>query len=155
MWWIIATLIFVGILLMLIEMLLIPGVGIAGFMSLASLVASCWYAFTHIGRGAGFITTGVVLILLAVSLVFILRAKTWKRFELKTEVDSKVNRAPEKVVVGQTGETLTRLAPMGTAMFGELSCEVKSHDNTMVAPGTPVEVLRIEDNKVIVKPIKQ
>lgn len=151
MWWIIATLILVGILLMLIEMLLIPGVGVAGFLSVASLIASCWYAFNFMGRAAGFITAGIVLVLLALSLVFMLREKTWKRFELETEVDSKVNRAPEKVSPGDRGTTLTRLAPMGTAMFGDMSCEVKSHDNSMIAPGTEVEVLRIEDNKVIVK----
>lgn len=155
MWWIIATFILVGILLMLIEMLLIPGVGVAGFLSMASLVASCWYAFDNIGRAAGFITTGIVLVLLALSLAFMLRAKTWKRFELKTEVDSKVNSAPDKIRPGDRGCTLTRLAPMGTAMFGDMSCEVKSHDNTMIDPGTIVEVVRIDDNKVIVKSINQ
>ena len=37
----IITLIIVGILLLLIEMLVIPGIGFAGFLGLASL-ASCW-----------------------------------------------------------------------------------------------------------------
>ena len=44
---------------------------------------------------------------------------------------------------------------MGTGRFGDVSCEVKSHDNTMVAAGTPVEVIAIEENRPLVKPITQ
>lgn len=153
MWWIIVTLILVGILLMLIEMLLIPGVGVAGFLSLASLTVACWYAFTYLGNTAGIITTVISVIFLASMTVIILRAKTWKRFELKTEINSKVNQDVDRIEVGQRGEAYTRLAPMGTGKFGAVSCEVKSFDNSMISAGTPVEVVEISDNKVIVKPI--
>ena len=153
MWWIVAALILLGIILMFVETLLIPGVGVAGVLSFCALGASCWYAFTYIGGPAGTWTTVGVCILLVVMLVIILRAKTWKRFELDAAIESKVNEEPEKVAVGQRGTALTRLAPMGTADFDGLSCEVKSHDNRMVAAGTPIEVVRIEDNKVIVKTV--
>ena len=49
MWWITVGLVIVGILLMLVELLLVPGVGVAGFLGLASLVAACWYTFACIG----------------------------------------------------------------------------------------------------------
>ena len=150
---IIATLIFVGILLMLIEMLLIPGVGVAGFLSLVSLAASCWYAFKFQSPGAGVLVTIIVICLLAAMLVFILRAKTWKKFETDTIIDAKVNDEGDALSAGMQGTATTRLAPMGSARFGEVSCEVKSDDNSMVAAGTPVEIVRIEDNKIFVKPI--
>ena len=41
----IITLILVGIVLMIAEILLIPGVGVAGILGLLSLGGSCWYAF--------------------------------------------------------------------------------------------------------------
>ena len=78
MWWITVSLILLGIVLMLIEMLLIPGVGIAGFLSLASMGASCWYAFTYCGSTAGIITVAVVVLSLLAMLMVILREKTWK-----------------------------------------------------------------------------
>ena len=56
--------------------------------------------------------------------------------------------------VGDKGKTITRLAPMGTVRFEKLSCEAKSEDNTMLDPGTRVVISAIEDNRVIVKPIK-
>lgn len=154
MWWIVTGLIIFGIVLMFAETFLIPGIGVAGILSLISLGAACWYSYTSISTAAGNWVTLGVCVFVVVFLIYVLRAKTWKRFELDTEIRSKVNDELERVAVGQQGTAVTRLAPMGTAEFGGVSCEVKSYDNTMVAAGTPVEVTRIEDKKVIVKTIK-
>lgn len=151
--WIIAALIFVGILLMLIEMLLVPGVGVAGFLGLTSLAGACVYAFLRVSTPAGLVVTIIVLVLLLVMLYFILREKTWKRFELKTEIDSKVGDDSSSVKAGDHGVAQTRLAPVGTVRIGNLSCEAKSFDNSMIAAQTPVEVCAVEDNKILVKPI--
>lgn len=150
---IIATLIFLGILLMLVEMLLIPGVGVAGFLSLTSLAGACWYAFVHVNPLTGILVTIIVICLLAGSLIYILRAKTWKRFETHTVIDTKVNDESDNLAVGQQGTATTRLAPMGSGRFGDVSCEIKSEDNSMIAAGTSIKIVRIEDNKVIVKPL--
>ena len=90
MWWIVVTLLVLGVLLMLVEMLLIPGVGVAGFLSLGSLGVACWYAFSAISTAAGWWTSLAAVLLLGVMMFFALRAKTWRRFELKTEVTSKM-----------------------------------------------------------------
>ena len=153
MWWITVGLIIVGILLMLVEMLLVPGVGVAGVLSFCSLGAACWYTFSYIGYTAGWWVTVFTLVLLIVMLVLILRKQTWRRFELRTEIESKVNEEPQQVKVGDSGIAQSRLAPMGTGKFDSVTCEVKSHDNSMVAAGTPITVIAVEDNQVIVKPI--
>ena len=155
MWWIVVTLLVLGVLLMLAEMLLIPGVGLAGFLSLGTLGIACWYAFAHISTAAGWWTSLAAVLLLGVMMFFALRAKTWRRLELKTEVTSKVGTEVEQVRVGDRGIAYTRLAPLGTGRFGSLTCEVKSFDNTMIAAGTPVEVVAVEENKPLVKPLTQ
>lgn len=153
MWWIIAALIFVGILFILAEMLLVPGVGVAGFVGIISLAASCWYAFDKVSTRAGLIITAVNVVLAVIMLVIALREKTWKRFELGTEINSKVNNEVSQVKAGDRGVAMTRLAPMGTVKFDKVSCEAKSFDNCMIAASTEVEVVLVEDNKVIVKTI--
>ena len=153
MWWIVVTLLVLGVVLMLVEMLLVPGVGIAGFLSLGSLGVACWYAFTSISTAAGWWTTLAAMLLLGAMVFFALRAKTWRRFELKTEMTSRTGTEAENVHVGDRGVAYTRLAPLGTGRFGALSCEVKSYDNQMVAAGTPLEVVAIEENKPLVKPV--
>lgn len=149
----IASLIFFGILLLLIELLLIPGVGVAGFLGLAALIAAPYYAFVHLGTESGIIVTAIILILIALTIIYILRAKTWKKFETTTVIDSRLNEETERLSVGMTGKTITRLAPMGTARFGDVRCEVKSDDNSMINTGSDVEIVRIEDKKIYVKPI--
>lgn len=153
MWWIIIALILAGILFILAEMLLVPGVGVAGFVGVISLAASCWYTFDQAGTKAGLIVTAMNVVLVLVMLAIALREKTWKKFELGTEINSKVNNEVSQVKVGDKGIAMTRLAPMGTAKFDKVSCEVKSHDNKMIAASSEIEVVAVEDNKVTVKTI--
>lgn len=148
---IIVSLILLGILLMLVEMLLVPGVGVAGIASLLSLVGACWYSFEKVDTRTGIIVTAIVLVLLIIMLVVILRAKTWKKFALKDEITSRVNTAMEDIPEGAEGTSVTRLAPMGTVKVGAVVCEAKSEDNSMIDPGTEIIVTGIEDNKLIVK----
>ncbi len=145
----IITLILVGLVLMFAEIMLIPGVGIAGILGLLSLGGSCFYAFTEFGNTVGGIVTAVNVALLVVMLVYVLRAKTWKRMSLETNIDSKAIENVT-VAVGDKGKTVTRLAPMGSARFGNYIVEVKALEG-MMNPEIPVEVVLIEDNKIYVK----
>lgn len=143
------TLILVGIILIFIEILLIPGVGVAGVLGLLSMGGSCFYAFHEFGLTTGIIVAVVNAVLIIGLAIYVLRAKTWKRMSLETNIDSK---AVETAVLslGDKGKTLTRLAPMGSARFGDYVVEVKALEG-MLDPEVPVEVVLIEDNKIYVK----
>ena len=147
----IITLILVGLVLIFAEILLVPGVGIAGILGLLSMGGSCYYAFYEYGNTAGAIVTAVNAVLITALTIWVLRAKTWKRMSLDTNISSK---AVEGVFlsVGDHGKTLTRLAPMGSVRFGDNVVEVKALEG-MLDPGVDVEVVLIEDNKIYVKPI--
>ncbi|MGM9749198.1 MAG: NfeD family protein [Candidatus Cryptobacteroides sp.] len=150
----IITLILAGLLLLFAEVVLIPGVGVAGILGLASLVGSCVYAFMEIGQSAGVVVIVVNVLLLTLMTVFMLRAKTWNRFALETNINSKAQPdIDRKISVGDVGKTLSRLSPSGKAVFGTLSVEVKALEG-MIDPGVEVEVILIEDNKVYVKPVQ-
>ncbi len=149
----IITLILVGLVLMFAEILIIPGVGVAGILGLLSLGGSCFYAFYEFGNTVGAIVTGVNVLLLVALAVWILRAKTWKRMSLETNIDSKaVSDNSSVLAVGDRGRTLTRIAPMGSARFGDFVVEVKAVEG-MLDPNIDVEVVLIEDNKIYVKPL--
>lgn len=149
----IITLILVGLVLMFAEILIIPGVGVAGILGLLSLGGSCFYAFYEFGNTVGAIVTGVNVLLLVALAVWILRAKTWKRMSLETNIDSKaVSDNSSVLAVGDRGRTLTRIAPMGSARFGDFVVEVKAVEG-MLDPNVDVEVVLIEDNKIYVKPL--
>lgn len=148
------TLIIVGLLLLGAELIIIPGFGVAGVLGIAALVASCWVSFVHIGTTAGVIVILVNIILVVASTILMLRSKTWKKLSLKTNIDSKVDTAPEEkgIAVGNKGIALTRLAPAGKVQIGENAIEAFTRDS-LVEPGKEVEVCEIAGNKIIVKEI--
>lgn len=144
------TLILVGIILILVEILLIPGIGIAGILGLTSICGSAYYAFAHLGPWTGVIVTVVNIALLAVLIFYALRGKTWKRLELDTVIDKHIKE--EEVAVGDRGMAATRLGPIGTARINDKSYEVTSLEG-MIDAGTRVEIVHIENNKIYVKPV--
>ncbi len=149
----IVTLILVGLVLIFAEVLLIPGVGFAGVLGLLSLGGSCYYAFAQMGTTAGAIVTAVNVVLIVALTVWVLRAKTWKRLTLETNIESKAVSSESSILsVGDKGKAVTRLAPMGTVRFGDNTAEVKALEG-LVDPGVDVEVVLIEDNRIYVKPL--
>ena len=146
------TLILVGLILILAEILLVPGVGVAGILGLLSMGGSCYYAFYEFGELYGGIVTGVNALLIVAFTIYVLRAKTWKRMSLETNIDAKaLEDDASYVCVGDTGRAVSRLAPMGMVRFGDRSVEVKALEG-MVDTGVEVEVVMIEEGKIYVSP---
>jgi membrane-bound ClpP family serine protease len=142
--------IIIGLLLLFAEILIIPGVGVAGILGILALGGSCVYAFLEVSTTAGIITTISVVVLLVVLTIYVLRAKTWKRISLNTNIEAKAI-SDVTVSVGDAGKTITRLAPMGQAVIEGESIEVKALEG-MIDFNVEVVVVMIDDNKIYVKP---
>lgn len=147
----IITLILVGLVLIFAEILLIPGIGVAGILGLLSIGGSCVYAFYEISTTAGVIVTAVNAALLVALTIWVLRAKTWKRLTLETTVEGKAVSTETTISVGDRGVAVSRLAPMGIVRFGEDVVEVKALEG-MIDSAVEVEVVMIEDNRIYVQP---
>ena len=149
----IIILIAVGLLLLLVETLLIPGFAVTGILGIASLGAACYLAFTRLGTTAGIIVTVVCILLAAALLIWVLRSSTWKKATLNTNIDAKVdvNADQKTVAVGTKGTAVTRLAPMGMVRFEDGSkAEVNSIDG-FIDPGAEVVVDSINGEKIFIK----
>lgn len=151
---VIAILIFVGLILLLLEILVIPGVGFAGTIGFGLIGVAVWQAFATHGTSTGVIT---VIIVVAVSIgliILALKSKTWSRLSLKNSINSKVNVVDEgDIKVGDMGVTVGRLAPMGKAEFNNKYFEVKTNGD-FVDQQQKVVVTKIEFNMIYVKLIK-
>lgn len=144
------TLILVGIILILAELLIIPGVGVAGILGILSICGASWYSFAFIGPLAGTIVTVFNVATLSVLTYFALRSRTWKKFELNTVIGK--NEAAPEVNAGDRGKAVTRLAPMGTVRINEARMEATALEG-MIDAGTEIEVAHIEKNKIYVRPV--
>jgi len=150
-WTIIAVLIAVGFLFLLLEVLVLPGTNIAGVVGFVLLAIGIWQAYAIYGGMAGTITLLSTLFLSAVTLYFALKSKTWNKAALHKKIDSKVNVVDaDKIKSGDKGRTVSRLAPMGKAEFYGEYFEVNALGQ-FIDPGTEIEIVKIENNKITVK----
>ena len=108
---IIASLIIGAVILFLVELFVIPGISVAGFLAGGCIIFANYYAFAYMGTTAGVITLIISALACIGSLVWFMRSKTLDKIALKKNITSKVDRsAEEKVKVGDIGVTTTRLA---------------------------------------------
>lgn len=148
----ILLLILAGIILFLLEFLVVPGVTIAGIGGLLFLGGAVYLAFTNYGTNTGLIVLGAVVVIIFVSLIFALRAKTWNKISLKTDIDSKTSEVEKSgLQPGDSGVALTRLNPIGNVLINNVKVEGHSQ-GPLIVERTPVEVVKVTKTYVIVKP---
>lgn len=147
------ALIILGLIFVLVEIFLTPGIGVAGVIGILFMGGSSYYAFYEFGDTSGYVVTGLNIALLLVLVVVTFKTKAWEKVSLKTNIDAKaLNDDASQVRKGDVGRSMTRLAPMGTAKFGEFCTEVKALEG-MIDPGVDVQIVLIEDNKIYVSPV--
>ncbi len=86
----VVLLIVAGIVLLLLEMFLLPGFGIAGIMGFVCLAGAVVAAYICMGALAGHITLGAVLLLSGLSIYGFIKSKALEKMGLDTTIDSKV-----------------------------------------------------------------
>jgi membrane-bound ClpP family serine protease len=149
-WILIAILIIVGLIFLILEVLVIPGTTLAALVGFGLITAGIWQAYAVHGSFWGSITLGSTLVLTVLLLYFSLKSRTWKRMELKTSIDGRVNVLDENsVATGDTGITISRLAPSGNATIRGNRFEVHTFGE-FIDPGTEIRVVNITDNKIFV-----
>lgn len=149
--WYLVLLVLLGLLFLLVELVLLPGVSVGALLTLVCYGSALYLAFTNFGTTVGLIVLAVILMLSIVAIIFSLRAKTWRRLSLNEEVASSSMPSPEQSLkIGDTGRALSRLAPMGKVDFDGKIFEAKSLDAYIDARST-VEVVGFENFNVIVK----
>ena len=151
----IIILIILGILLFVIEFLLVPGVTVAGIGGLILTVFGVYKAFNDFGATTGAWVLIATLLLSVFVIAMSLRARTWNRLMLKTNIKGTVDTdiTEDQIQVGDKGSTLTRLAPMGKIIVNELVREAKSTEG-YIDEHTEIEVVSVRGTRISVKPVK-
>jgi membrane-bound ClpP family serine protease len=151
----IVLLILLGVILLLVEFLLIPGISIAGIGCLLSFGASVFFAFKYFGNVIGFIVLVSILIIVPIFLYFLFKGKAMKHMMLNTDIDGKMkNVEDDQIHQGDCGITIGRLAPSGRAKINNITLEVRTNGQ-FIDPQTKIKVLKVEGNSVYVEPINE
>ncbi len=150
-WLIVLSLIIAGIIFLLLEILVVPGSTVVGLFGLALVIGGIVVSFNHYGVEVGIFTLAGALIASLLGIGIALRSNTWKKAMHSSSIDSRVNVVEaDKVLKGDEGISITRLNPMGKALIKDEYYEVTSKDN-LIAENTPVIIVKVEGNRIIVK----
>jgi membrane-bound ClpP family serine protease len=148
---IVLLLLVIGVVLLLIEFFLIPGISVAGIGGVLFLGGGIVYAYTNIGPEAGHLTVFGSIVIIALAVWIFLKTRTLEKMSLKTEIESKNDPlAGMEVKEGDTGIAVSRLAPMGKVKVGGHIMEARSL-NGFIDEGTEVVVREVLLTNVLVE----
>ena len=150
---VVIALLLLGILLLLLEILFVPGTTIVGVGGIILLAIGIYLAYDFIGTTAGHLSLASSVAVIFLALIVLLKGQTWKRMALETNVEGKGVEQLEKLVfVGDRGKTISRLNPVGKALFGEKIFEV-STTGEFVDEDVNIEVVKLDQNRSKVKTV--
>jgi membrane-bound ClpP family serine protease len=150
----IIILIVVGLALMVVEVVVLPGITVAGIAGLLLIGCSIFLTYRWFGNTAGTYTLIGTGMLFIVFLIYALRAKTWDRLSLHSEIDSKVNVVDTNhIKPGDKGMTVSRLAPIGKIIIHDKIMEGKSEFG-LIDENREIEVVHVNESTIIVQEIK-
>ncbi len=154
MWIIIVALLAIGLALIIAEIIFIPGTTFVGVLGVVFSIAGIVISYQHFGSDVGFYILLGMGLATAGSLYYSFKSGAWNKFSLKTSHKSKVNEGlVDELVIGDEGQALSTLRPVGKARFKNQEYEVKTLGD-YVDNGTPIRIKLILSNQIIVEPIK-
>ena len=143
------TFIVLGIAFFVLEIFFLPGVSIGGIVGTLFTGAGIWYAFAKLGITAGWIVVAVSVLVLLFVIVYFIKGKPLDKMALDKELEMNNFYDMSKVAVGDTGVTLSRLAPMGKVLINGEEYEAKFCEG-FLDRGVDVVVIDIDGNVLLV-----
>ena len=141
----------IGTLLLVVEVVLIPGLGLTGLLGAGAMLGAVIYAFTCISSLAGWSTLLIIILIIAALIMWAAYGKTLDKMALKKNINStSADKEAQSIKVGDEGRTVTRLALIGDARFGARIIEVTTSDG-FIDEKADVVVERISANIIYVK----
>lgn len=148
---IVTLVVLLGIIFLLAEIFLLPGITISGIAGFIFLVGGIAYAYMYIGTMAGNLTLIISALLIMGSFIYFIKSKSLRRISLKTNIDSKVDNSDlKKINIGDEGITQSRLNPIGKVFINDLTVEAKSIDGQMIDEDTVVVVNKVDWSNILV-----
>ncbi|MDE0425368.1 hypothetical protein F4Y59_15120 [Candidatus Poribacteria bacterium] len=159
--WFLIFLIGLGILLVFIELLILPGFGAAGVPGCLLVLIGIGVAWGQFGFQTALTYAGitfVVVIPLAIIALSVMRSTAaGKAFILSATENKEIGfqAPPSELVdlVGKSGKALTPLRPAGAALIGGHRVDIVTQGEFVPAE-TEIEVIFVEGSRVVVRSLQ-
>lgn len=156
--WEVIILFLIGFFLLLLEIFIIPGFGLAGISGIVAIISSIFLAFGDITKA-----TYSILVALGISIAgfflllrYLPSTRTWRKFVLSTqqkkELGYTVGTKDLKRLIGKEGKAITPLRPSGIAEVNNKKINVITLGE-YVNSNTKIKVINVEGNKIVVEAV--
>ena len=151
----ILIIVFVGLGLIVLEIIVIPGTTIVGILGFTCTVGGIILAYKYHDYTTGNYVLAGSIVVSIVSLYLAIKFKAWERFSVNQDISGKVTtNISEGIEPGKEGIALSSLRPYGTGEFDDNMVEVVSLGE-LIETNTPIRIVKIENQKIFVEPINK
>ena len=163
--YIVALIFVVGLALIVLEVFVIPGFGVAGILGLILMLASVFYTFfqstDNVSTALLWLSISIILtsVLAILATVFLPKSAPFQHFALSTVMSTEegyhsAGSLDFQSYLGKTGVALTPLRPAGTVKIDNKRLDVVTVGD-FIAQNTPVKVLEVEGSKISVEALEE
>ncbi len=140
-----------GVALIILEVIFVPGTTIVGIGGLVCCSYGIYLSFESYGSTGGFITIALSAAFGFGALLYSFKNRSWERFSLKQTIDSSVNEEQiSGLKIGDLGESISALKPIGKAIFEDEEYEVTSKGG-WISEHIKIRIIGIENHKILVE----
>ncbi|MEX2593111.1 MAG: NfeD family protein [Anditalea sp.] len=149
-WFILISLLIIGIILVLVEVLFVPGTTLVGVLGVIVTAVGIYYGFRAFDYEVALSLLVLAVIANLLVIVYGFRSGVWNKFSLKETMTSRsFDDRLLGLEIGQKGKTVSDFKPYGEAEFGDKIYEAKS-ERGFLPRGTEVYITRLENNRIII-----
>ena len=151
-WIYILAFIILGLVLIAVEIIFIPGTTVVGIIGFVTTVGGIAYGYKMYGTATGHAILGGTIGIGGVMTYLCFKLEVWRMFALNESINERVeSNIKTHLFVGQEGISVSALRPMGTASFMNEDCEVKTSGEYIEAH-QKIKIIKLEHNTIIVEP---
>lgn len=151
-WLLLISLLATGLLLIIVEILFVPGTTIVGLFGFAFVITAIFGAYHYFGATAGNYFLAGSVVAFTIAIYFSFKSDVWMKFANKKKIEARVNDGLlESLVEGMEGKTISALRPIGKAEFSDKIYEVTSSNH--VEAGKLIKITKVKDSRIFVEPL--
>jgi membrane-bound ClpP family serine protease len=148
---VLGSLLLIGLVLLLVEILFIPGTTVVGILGFLVSIAGLVFAFMTFDYSLALGITGVAIALNFGAVWYGFSSGVWKKLSLKsTQTGGAFDGRLDGLSVGMEGVAVSDIKPFGKASIQGEWYEVKS-ETGFIEVGKTLVISKIEHNKITVK----
>lgn len=152
-WLFVLGLILLGIGIIIVEVIFIPGTTVVGILGFIISIYGVYLGYEYFGTPTGHYIFVAGLVATTIAIVGAFKSGAWDRFSLKESMDSRVNDDYQvDIKVGDIGESVSSLKPIGKGIFSEQVVEVRTNGD-YIRESNKIKVIRVDGRKIFVEPL--